>query len=232
VKQQMRQDIIIRGTTRTGIAIVLPEEGELELVLQRLRAKLAQGGGFFRGAEVTVLVGNRRLSEADQQVVAEILAESGMTLRAVSEGGDPVAEARTVRKAATESRHAGTLPAAALLAESQTALVVTRTLRSGQSVRHDGDVIVLGDVNPGAEVVASGHIVVMGALRGVAHAGCTGNTGALVAATKLRPTQLRIAHVIGRSPDEPDEPLKPVPEVARVRDGIIVIETPTSEVKR
>jgi septum site-determining protein MinC len=66
----------------------------------------------------------------------------------------------------------------------------------------------------------------MGALRGVAHAGCTGNTGAFVAAIKLRPTQLRIAHVIGRAPDEQSN-LQTVPEVARVRDGMIVLETPT-----
>lgn len=228
----MRQDIVIRGTTRSGLVIVLPEEGEFDTVSQRLRAKLGQSGRFFQGAEVTVQVGRRTLVEAERNELAAILQSSSMVLRAVNEGGDPVAEAQAALKAAEQSRRSSMLPAAALLEESETALVVTRTLRSGQIVRHEGDVIVLGDVNPGATVVATGHIVVMGALRGVAHAGSAGNTAALVAATKLRPTQLRIAHVIGRSPDDDAESLKPVPEVARVRDDMIVVETPTAESKR
>lgn len=227
----MRQDIVIRGTTRSGLVILLPEEGDFPLLCGRLRYKLAQGGRFFQGAEVTVLVGRRVLTEQEQETLGIILQEANMTLRAVSEGGDPVAEAQAALRAAEQSRRSGTLPAAALLAESETAQVVTKTLRSGQMVRHEGDVIVLGDVNPGATVVATGHIVVMGALRGVAHAGCAGNTAAIVAASKLRPTQLRIAHVIGRAPDE-QENLQPVPEVARVRDGMIVVETPTMESKR
>ena len=227
----MRQDIVIRATSRTGPVILLPEEGGFDQLCQRLREKLAQSGRVFQGSEVTVQTGGRSLSEPEKETIAQILNECNMRLRSVGEGGDPVAEAQAALKAAEQTRRAGSLPAAALLTESETAQVVTRTLRSGQSVRHQGDVIVLGDVNPGAEVVATGHIVVMGALRGVAHAGSAGNAAAIVAATKLRPTQLRIANVIGRAPDE-EEPLKPVPEVARVRDGMIVVETPTAETKR
>lgn len=227
----MRQDVVIRGTTKTGLVILLPDEGSFEQVCQRLREKLAQGGRFFQGSEVTVQTGGRSLTQSEREAIEAIIRESNMALRSVGEGGDPVAEAQAALRAAEHSRRIGTLPAAALLTESETALVVTRTLRSGQSVHHQGDVIVLGDVNPGAEVVASGHIVVMGTLRGVAHAGASGNSAAIVAATKLRPTQLRIATVIGRPPDEA-EPLKPVPEVARVRDGLIVVETPIADSKR
>lgn len=230
VKQPMRQDVVIRGTTRSGLVILLPDDLEFGYLCRRLREKLAKAGRFFAGAEVTLHTGHRKLSEADRAAIAAILGESDMFLRSIAEGGDPVAEAHAALKAAAQRCRPGGPSAVSVLAESQTALVVTRTLRSGQRVEHEGDVIVLGDVNPGAEVIASGHIVVMGALRGVAHAGCTGNESAIVAAVKLRPTQLRIAHVIGRAPDE-QEDLKPVPEVARVRDGMIVVETPT-EAKR
>lgn len=227
----MRQDIVIRATTKSGPVILLPEEGAFEDVCQQLREKLAQRGRFFQGSEVTVQTGGRILSELERDSLEAILREANIAFRAIGGGGDPVAEAQAALRAAEQTRRSSALPAAALLTESETAQVVTRTLRSGQSVRHQGDVIVLGDVNPGAEVVATGHIVVMGALRGVAHAGASGNVAAIVAATKLRPTQLRIAHVIGRAPDE-EEPLKPVPEVARVRDGMIVVETPVAETKR
>ena len=102
-------------------------------------------------------------------------------------------------------------------------VLIRRTLRSGQRVKHNGNVVVLGDVNPGAEVIAAGDIVVMGVLRGVAHAGAMGNQKAVVAAFRLQPTQLRIANFITRAPD--DEVTAPSgPEVAQIKNGIIVIE--------
>lgn len=109
-------------------------------------------------------------------------------------------------------------------------VLVQRTLRSGQSVSHDGNVVVLGDVNPGAEVVAAGNIVVMGSLRGVVHAGAKGDTNAVILAFRLRPTQLRIANHITRPPEEetsdPD-----YPELARIKNGVVTIETFNSNFK-
>ena len=102
-------------------------------------------------------------------------------------------------------------------------LLVQRSLRSGQSIQHTGSVVIMGDVNPGAEVTAGGNIVVMGSFRGVAHAGARGDESATITAFRLRPTQLRIAGHITRPPD--DEQAAPeVTEIARVREGIVVIE--------
>ena len=70
------------------------------------------------------------------------------------------------------------------------------TLRGGQSLSNRGHVVIIGDVNPGAEIVAGGDIVVFGALRGVAHAGAQGDRSARVHALDLQPTQLRIATMI------------------------------------
>lgn len=217
----MREEIVIRGTTKTGLVLLLPDEMEFSVLCQRLQERLASSGRFFAGASVTAHVGRRVLSESEQNRLNQILREAGMALLGFQEEGDPVAEVQAATRAAEEVRRTTALPAAAAVA-SETALVIPRTLRSGQEVRHQGDVIVLGDVNPGAVVIATGHIVVMGALRGVAHAGCAGNQAAIVAATKLRPTQLRIAQVIGRAPDE-DTP-QSMPEVARIRDELIVVE--------
>ncbi|WP_418792595.1 septum site-determining protein MinC [Phosphitispora sp. TUW77] len=102
-------------------------------------------------------------------------------------------------------------------------ILIQRTVRSGQSIRFDGNVVVMGDVNPGSEIVASGNIVVMGALRGVVHAGALGNKRATVAAFKLQPTQLRIANHITRAPDG-DYLTPEYPEIARIKDGVVVIE--------
>jgi len=101
-------------------------------------------------------------------------------------------------------------------------LLVRRTIRSGQSLHYDGNVVVLGDVNPGAEIVCSGDILVLGSLRGVAHAGAEGATGATVFAFRLEPTQLRIAHLISRAPDG-QVPRPSVPEIARIVKNMIEV---------
>ncbi|MEW6622598.1 MAG: septum site-determining protein MinC [Bacillota bacterium] len=103
------------------------------------------------------------------------------------------------------------------------AILVQRTIRSGQSIQYPGHIVVLGDVNPGAEIVAGGNILVLGCLRGIAHAGAVGNEKAVVAAFRLEPTQLRIANHITRAPDgEKWAPRQP--EVARIKNGVVVIE--------
>jgi septum site-determining protein MinC len=102
-------------------------------------------------------------------------------------------------------------------------LLTRRTLRSGQQLRHPGSIALIGDVNPGAEIVAGGDIIVWGKLRGTVHAGAMGDEDAQVCALDMRPTQLRIAQHIARSPEERRR--KPSPEVARVRKGQIVVES-------
>lgn len=96
------------------------------------------------------------------------------------------------------------------------------TLRSGQAIRQRGSIVVLGDVNPGAELIATGDIIVVGAMRGTAHAGAQGDTDACVFALDLSPTQLRIGPHIAVAP-EGERRRAPMPEAARVEGGRIVI---------
>jgi septum site-determining protein MinC len=103
------------------------------------------------------------------------------------------------------------------------ALSVHRTLRSGSSIRHDGDVYLFGDVNPGAQISASGNIIVLGALKGMAHAGHGGDESAFIVGFDFRPTQVRIGRRIAVAPARTDgRPSEP--EIAHIVDGQIVIE--------
>ncbi|MHB8153991.1 MAG: septum site-determining protein MinC, partial [Bacillati bacterium] len=95
------------------------------------------------------------------------------------------------------------------------------TLRGGQSLHQLGNLVVVGDVNPGAELVATGDILVFGRLAGVAHAGAQGDAGAVVLALDLAATQLRIATSIAA--DAPPAKRSPQPEVAIVREAQIMI---------
>ncbi len=109
-----------------------------------------------------------------------------------------------------------------IISQEQT-ILVQRTIRSGQRIFYPGNVVVLGDVNPGGEVIAGGNIIVMGTFRGIAHAGALGNEDAIIAALQLEPSQLRIAGYITRAP-EGDYASVYQPEIARVQDGIVIIE--------
>lgn len=97
------------------------------------------------------------------------------------------------------------------------------TLRSGQSIVYEGNIVVVGDVNPGAVLKAKGHIIVLGTLRGVAQAGTDGNGERIVAAYNLIPTQLRIGDTIVRPPDG-DSSQSKLPELAKLINGEVVIE--------
>jgi len=101
-------------------------------------------------------------------------------------------------------------------------LIVNKNLRSGQTVEHSGDVLILGDVNEGAEVIAAGNIVVMGTLRGYAHAGAIGDDSSVVVAKKMIPQQLRIGHHIAIRGEDEEEPQEA--EIAKVIDNKIILE--------
>ncbi|MDY0396870.1 septum site-determining protein MinC [Virgibacillus halophilus] len=79
--------------------------------------------------------------------------------------------------------------------------VFNKVVRSGQVLTVTGDLLLVGDVNPGGKVEASGNIYIMGRLHGIAHAGTEGDKEAIIAASYLNPTQLRIAEYISRAPD-------------------------------
>ena len=113
-------------------------------------------------------------------------------------------------------------------AENLPTLYIRKTIRSGQSISSDGNIIVIGDVNPGSEIIAKGDITVWGILGGIAHAGSEGNNYARIRALKLNPVQIRIGEVFARRPDTVNLPYiqkssEYVPEEAFTHKGSIVI---------
>jgi septum site-determining protein MinC len=107
--------------------------------------------------------------------------------------------------------------------EESRLLLVQKHLRSGQKVEHNGDVLILGDVNKDAQVIASGNIIVIGKLRGIAVAGALGDESAVVVALQMEPQQIRIGRKLAISSDE-DRNSPGYPEVAKIENGTIVLE--------
>jgi septum site-determining protein MinC len=102
------------------------------------------------------------------------------------------------------------------------AVFIAYTLRNGRTVRTEGNVVIVGDVNPGAQIIAGGNIIIWGKLKGMVHAGALGDENAFVCALDLAPTQLRIGAYISVPPQ--DKRRKPRPEIAVIRQGRIVAE--------
>lgn len=216
----MADGVKIKGT-RDGLLVSLGA-GDLPLLLADLRAQLNRSPGFFQGGKVALAVGSRPMTRADLQQICDVLGELGITIWAV------ISQSPMTRAAARELGLASASPPeeapSDLEAGQEPAVIVRRTLRSGQSVRYPGHVVVLGDVNPGAEIVAGGDIIVWGKLRGTVHAGAMGDDSAVVCALQLQPMQLRISGNIARSPESNRTKQKARPEVARVRGAEIVAE--------
>ena len=107
-------------------------------------------------------------------------------------------------------------------------LYINQTLRSGQTVSYEGNILIIGDAHPGSEIIADGDITVWGILGGIAHAGCKGNVSSKVRALKLNAIQLRIAGLYARRNDTLNVPYVQktdefTPEEAQIENGKIVI---------
>lgn len=107
-------------------------------------------------------------------------------------------------------------------------MYVKQTLRSGQVLSFDGNILVIGDTHPGSEIIASGDITVWGTLGGIAHAGSKGNDKAKIRALKMNAIQLRISECYARRPDSlntifVEKTDSYTPEEAKIVNGEIVI---------
>lgn len=97
------------------------------------------------------------------------------------------------------------------------------SLRSGQKIEFEGSIVVIGDVNDGAEVIASENIAVLGNLRGLAHAGAKGNKQAIIAASNIESKQLRISNIV-KEIEKTEEDYNVTNTYAYVEDDKIVLE--------
>jgi septum site-determining protein MinC len=210
--------ISIKGT-KDGLRLLLDEDASWHDILTALQFQLERGTEFFHGAELTLDIGNRPLHPGELEALLELMREHGLQPSLLATN-DP--EGRSAGRAVgvitrPSMRSAQPVPQDR---EAEDAMLVVRTLRSGQMLRHHGHIIVIGDVNPGAQLIAGGSIFVWGRLRGTVHAGALGDRSAIVCALELQPSLLRIADLLARSPEQRSEG----PEMAKVEEQYIIVE--------
>ncbi len=191
-------------------------------------ALLAQIDGqpaFFQGARMALDVGSQVLKVNDMVELRDHLSERNVSLWAVvSESPTTEKTAQLLGLATRISRPHPEPPSHRVEVANitdETALFLNKTLRSGTRVEFGGHMVVLGDVNPGAEIVADGSVLVWGKLRGAVAAGMNGHEDAVVCALDLFPTRLQLGK---QSLDLADRRETGKPEVALLRNGVIVVE--------
>jgi septum site-determining protein MinC len=229
----------VRGT-RDGLLLTVPDDARAvppREVAGALAAHVASAEAFFGGAEVIVDLGQREISEEEVAAYRRVLEDRGVIVRGFTASSPPARE--ILRKQGYHPLHVVPVerqPAPQQLPPQQgiaaapsdvvEALYLRRTLRSGARVRHHGHLIIVGDVNPGAEVAASGDIIVWGVVRGTIHAGALGDNGAIICALGLTPTQLRIGSHYALPPSETAKKAsRPAgPERARLEQGRLIVE--------
>ncbi len=208
---------------REGILFHLSDQN-WETNLQALVRLVKDRQKFWRGAKVVLDTANVEVTSDQLLSLKDELSHYDLNLWAVlSENSLTQQAAQFLGLATRISRLEKDTMAdfEPIYHQGEPAIFFNKTLRSGFRIEFDGNVIVYGDVNPGAEIIASGSVLVWGKLRGLVHAGALGNEAVVVCALDLQPTQLRIAEQIAITPKRHG---KPQPETAFIRDGKVIAE--------
>jgi septum site-determining protein MinC len=215
--------IQIKGL-RDGLLVSL-DDASWEVQRTALLAQVDGQPAFFQGARLALDVASQVLHVNELVDLRDQLSERGIYLWAViSESPTTEKTAQLLGLATRISKprpEEGRKFAVEDLGE-ETALFLQRTLRSGTRIEFSGHVVVFGDVNPGAEIVADGNVMIWGRLRGMVHAGAKGNRSAVICALEFSPTQLRIADEVSAAIRPQGSPR---PEVVRINnDGNLQAE--------
>jgi septum site-determining protein MinC len=202
-----------------GLLVCMDWEVPLSQLLVEVEEHIQKSPAFFADAKVFLEVDTRPVLQHEMEQLGVVLARHGLTLQGVVSAASRVEGISRPQPAPEQPR-----VITPIINEKEAAVVEHRTVRSGEKVASEGHLIIMGDVNPGAEVIAENNIIVWGSLKGTAYAGVPNHEDAVIAALHLSPIQLRIAGYIARSPD-----VRPVttavPELARIDQNQIVVES-------
>jgi septum site-determining protein MinC len=233
----------IRLKNEDGVVkLILPTEAETPKsaswndLWEQLQQRLQGGKRFWQPLAAVHLIAQDRLLDARQlQSIAEALGDVSLQLQLVE-----TSRRQTAVAAATAgysiTQPSTIAPLTPPQVESPTTILAEPmylqiTVRSGMDIRHEGSIVIMGDVNPGGEIYAAGDIIVWGRLRGIAHAGYPNNPQCLIMALQMEPTQLRIADRVARSPETPPPQFEPeiayiTPQGIRIARAIDLKTTP------
>lgn len=208
--------IKIKGVA-DGFQLMVDSTADLAQIQEELERKLSEHPEFFpQGTNFQLVAAD--LQQSVRNGVEKFFQDKGLNLSDCKKKNAAPNENNAKKTQAAEQSDSIVQGE-----ESQQAMkVINRTVRNGEEIISHGSLMVCGNVNPGAKLVAVGSIDVRGNCRGIVHAGAMGDYQAFVVADRLMPMQIRIANLIARSPDELEA--RDYAEKACIKDGQIVVE--------
>lgn len=209
----VNNSVIIKGN-KYGIIVVLSPDVSFDEIMDMIGEKFKESSKFFEKAKMAISFEGRTLSNDEQKDILDIIEKNTDMQIVCIIDNDP----------SKEEIFKKTLEQKLLELENNTGQFYKGILRSGASLEFETSVVIIGDVNNGARVVSKGNIIVLGSLKGTAFAGACGNTNSFVVALDMRPTQIRIADTIARSPDRPVKDSDKEAKIAFLEEGNIYIE--------
>jgi septum site-determining protein MinC len=219
----MQEIVSIKGI-KEGLAIILDETADFNAILFEINKKLEPAAKFFASSSIDIKVTGRKLDEEQWSLLRQLILKlTGSDIGEYNPEHYKEVKYKSINLTSNPNiSNAG--------AEEGMTSFYKGTVRSGQLIKYNGNVEIIGDVHPGGEVTATGNIIVVGTLRGRVHAGSKGNKNAFVAAAELRPTQIRICEVIAKDDDKGRKKSKS-PEIAYLKDESIYIDDYNSKIE-
>ena len=179
---------------------------EIQEVIEELQTKIPKLRDFYQSAKIPIRVTGRLFTETEIDMVKKVINDE-IDVEVKFDDVSDLLGLHAIKKTF----------------ETKTEISETKynqnCIRSGQKEEYSGSLVIFGDVNAGAEIIAGGNIAVLGTLRGVAHAGANGNTMAVISANSIDVTQVRIANLVR----EIELKIDKCP-VCKIKDNNIVIE--------
>ena len=210
---------------RYGINLILDNNISFAELKKAVLDKFKESEKFFKNASIAISFEGRILSGEEELELLDLIAENTSIHVVCVVDHDELREQLYKEKIDSYYNNVA----------DNTGEFYKGTLRSGQVLKCDSSIVIIGDVNPGAKIIARGNIVIIGALKGNAYAGAAGDESCFVTALTMEPVQIKIGNVIGRSADKgPWEAIRNrkrtmEPQMAMVSDGNILIEPITRE---
>ncbi len=205
--------VVIKGS-KSGIRIVLNPKLPFEKLQEEVKKKFTDSSDFLGNAQVAVSFEGRNLTEEEEAVL----------LRCITDNSKLDVVCIVDNDAKREEYFSRTLNEHLMQMRNNTGQFFKGNLRSGQVMEFETSIIVLGDVNAGAQIVSTGNIIILGALNGTVYAGASGKLNSFVVALKMNPMQIRIGDVIARCSDEKSDVLNE-PQIAYLEKGVIYVDT-------
>ena len=210
---------------RDGLHLIIKPHLSITEIEEAIQEEISRMNSPLTGASVQIDLKGPDLKDEEIAYLRSKLQESyNLTVRGVGDGASEEPAPERIAAAPTThiiSQAVNTQPDTR---DSEPSRIVPYTIRSGQTEDFpQGSLIIYGDVNSGAEVRAGGDIVILGALRGNAHAGMNGRLSSVIIAMDLVPLQLQIGNYVNRLPI--DQKPRRYPEIARIgAEDVIIVE--------